>query len=162
MSPAGVRNTLALALCCQLLACAGGSPKPAAVSYFGELDLVLEPNSVNDFCSVTVGLRNVSGVRQDEAYLELDFFNGNDDLLQSERIRMDPLRVGRYDAGNASVAARCESIDRAVIRSAEWTIYNADRDAPRQVVSMSGVTGTLWQFGWSEENQLFIGTKVAE
>ena len=79
----------------------GGTPRAAdPVAYRGGLDVFLEPNDPQGVCSVTIGLRNLSGVRQGEARLRLAWFDSAGTLLADQSLRMDPLDIDRYDAKN--------------------------------------------------------------
>jgi hypothetical protein len=161
------RRALAALGLATLAGCAGappaGSPPAAAMDgpardYRGEMDLWLLPYDEHGACSVTVGLRNSSGVRQGEAWLTLSWLDQDGTELQApSRIRMDPLLAGRYNAKNETLPLRCADIHAVEVRDAGWTLF-AGWDAPPQpVVPIRDVSGTRWQLEWSEEHQAWRG-----
>lgn len=125
------------------------------------MDLWLLPYEDSGACSVTVGLRNASGVRQGEAWLTLAWL-GRDgaDLQPPSTLRMDPLLAGRYNAKNETLPLRCAEVATVEVRRAEWTLF-AGWDAPPQpVVPIQDVSGTRWQLAWSEEHQAWGATRA--
>jgi hypothetical protein len=133
------------------------APEQPARIYSGQLDVVLEPFDARGKCSITIGLRNTSGVRQGDANLKLAWFDSAGALLAEQELRMDGLLEGRYDAKNLALLVPCREVDRLVVRTAEWTLF-AGEDIPVQsVVRIDGVEDTEWKVGWDEENQLFLG-----
>jgi hypothetical protein len=126
--------------------------------YPGEMDLWLLPYDDRGVCSVTVGLRNVSGLRQGEAWLTLAWLGlDGTELHPPSNIRMDPLLAGRYNAKNDTLSLRCAELGSVEVRRAEWTLF-AGWDAPPQpVVPIQDVSGTRWRLAWSEERQAWAG-----
>lgn len=166
---------LAPLLLATLAACAGtpAAPAPAGAGpgstaappgrdYRGELDLWLLPYDEIGACSVTVGLRNASGVRQGEAWLTLAWLGADgSELAPPARIRMDPLLPGRYNAKNETLPLRCAEVIEVELRGAEWTLF-AGWDAPPQPrVPIAGISGTRWRLAWSEEQQAWGGERIA-
>jgi len=132
-----------------------------ARDYHGEMDLWLLPYDDRGVCSVTVGLRNASGVRQGEAWLTLAWL-GHDgaELHPPSTIRMDPMLAGRYNAKNVTLPLRCAEVASVEVRRAEWTLF-AGWDAPPQpVVPIQDVSGTRWRLSWREEQQAWGGERI--
>jgi hypothetical protein len=131
-------------------------PEPARL-YSGQLDVYLEPFDDKGRCSITIGLRNVSGARQGDANLKLAWFDAADALIAEQALRMDGLLDGRYDAKNVALPVPCRQVGRLAVRKAEWNLFEG-WDAPaRSVVRIDGVEGTGWQILWDEESSLFVG-----
>jgi hypothetical protein len=129
-----------------------------AREYRGEMDLWLLPYDDSGACSVTVGLRNASGLRQGEAWLTLAWL-GQDgsELHPPSNIRMDPLLAGRYNAKNETLPLRCAELGSVEVRRAEWTLFAGWDAAPQPVVPIQDVSGTRWRLAWSEEQQAWRG-----
>lgn len=139
----------------------GGNAMPPPVrAYRGELDLWLVPYDESGACSVTVGLSNLSGVRQGEAWLALAWRGGDGaELVAPARIRMDPLLPGRYNAKNETLPLRCREIVEVWLSSAEWKLF-AGGDAPAQpMVPILGINGTRWRLVWSDDKQAWRGER---
>ena len=129
----------------------------------GSLEIYLEPYDEKTLCSVTIGLRNDSGVRQGFADLEISWYDDRGSELAATRQRMDSLRPGFYDAKNHTLSALCSAVRRAVVRSAEWELFEGSWDVSViKKASIEGVADTTWEFEWSDENKLFVGTAPKE
>jgi hypothetical protein len=133
------------------------APKQAARIYSGQLDVVLEPFDAQGKCSITIGLRNTSGVRQGDANLKLAWHDSAGAVLAEQELRMDGLLEGRYDAKNLALLVPCREVDRLVVRTAEWTLFEGWDTPTPSIVRIDGVEDTEWKVGWDEENQLFLG-----
>jgi hypothetical protein len=134
-------------------------PEPAVV-YTGQLDVHLEPFDDKGSCSITVGLRNSSGVRQGEANLQLAWIGSSGSLIAEQGLRMDGLLDGRYDAKNLALPVSCREVGRLVVRRAEWNLFDGWDTPARAVVRIEGAEGTEWEFGWDAQNSLFVGRRI--
>jgi hypothetical protein len=126
--------------------------------YRGDLDVFLEPNDPQGVCSVTIGLRNISGARQGEARLRLAWFDSTGTLVADQSLRMDPLDIDRYDAKNLALPVICSKVGRMRVQSAKWVLGWETLDGP--VVTIEAVERTEWQMRWDGEIGLFVGDPV--
>jgi hypothetical protein len=133
------------------------APEQPARIYSGQLDVVLEPFDARGKCSITIGLRNTSGVRQGDANLKLAWFDSAGALLAEQALRMDGLLEGRYDAKNLALPVPCRQVGQLAVRTAEWNVFEGWDVPVRSVVRIDGVEDTEWKVVWDEENQLFLG-----
>jgi hypothetical protein len=139
----------------------GSGPDPApTLAYPGEAEFYLEPYDAQGACSVTVGLRNSSGVRQGDAWLSLAWYGTEGALVAEQRLRLDPLLEGRYDAKNLTLPVRCTTVARVVVRSARWRVFPT-KDGPDPGLApearIDAVDGREWRFGWQAGSGLFVG-----
>lgn len=128
--------------------------------YRGALDVLLEPWDQKNLCAVTVGLRNVSGVRQGEAWLEMAWFDEAGVERARETLRMDPLLVDRYSAKNLALPLRCAEIGRVHVVRAEW-LRGADEgmlDGISERLSIGDVSGGVWRFGHDAALGVYVGS----
>lgn len=133
------------------------TPRAPAVIYSGQIDVYLEPFDDKGSCSITIGLRNSSGVRQGDAHLQLAWFASSGAAIAEQGLRMDGLLDGRYDAKNLALPVPCREVGKLVVRKAEWDLFEG-WDAPvRSVVRIDGVEGTEWELAWDEATGLFVG-----
>lgn len=158
---AGRVTVAAAAAVAALGGCAASGPRPGAtLTYPGEAEFYLEPYDAVGACSATVGLRNTSGMRQGEAWLSLAWYGVDGALVDEQPLRLDPLLEGRYDAKNLSLAVRCATLARVVVRSARWQVYPT-KDGPDPGLApearIDGVDGGEWRFGWQAGSGLFVG-----
>jgi len=141
-------------------ACTANAPRPpSAVTYQGQLDVYLQPYDDKEACSITVGLRNSSGVRQGDANLELAWFSSAGAAIAEQTLRMDGLLEGRYDAKNLALRVRCREVARLAVRRAEWDLFDGWDSPARSVVRIDGVENTEWEFAWDDEIDLFVGRR---
>lgn len=153
-SPIGIALAAAALTGC---AATGGASDGPRLAYRGELELYLEPYDAKGLCSVTVGLRNVSGVRQEEAWLTLAWLGTDGSMVSEQRLRMDPLLPGRYSAKNLTLPVRCAAVGQAIVRDARWTVFSEVQAANPAVAAIEGASNTNWQFRWQPETGLFVG-----
>jgi hypothetical protein len=149
--------TLLLAACTT----AGNRADVPALAYRGELEFYLEPYDAKGACSATVGLRNVSGVRQAEAWLDLAWYGADGALLTQGRLRLDPLLPGRYDAKNMTVPGQCADVQRVEVRRATWTVFEAEPAPMPPLATIEGAAGGQWQFRWQADDGLFVGQALS-
>ncbi len=128
-----------------------------ARTYAGEVEVYLLPYDEQGACSITVGLRNTSGVRQREARFQLAWLDAESQLLADQSLWMDGLRPGRYDAKNLSLPVRCERVSRLDMKSAEWTLFEGWDNPLKVVVPIAGAHRTAWQFRWDAALGAFVG-----
>ncbi len=148
-----------LVLCGVLTACVAGIAGTGARKYPGELEFYLQPVDEQGVCAVTVGVRNLSGERQGEAHLRLDWFQGRKVILRDQFSRLDPVDVGRYDAKNIEVPSKCSAIERVRIRSAVWRLgWDITED---KWVPIDTVDGAEVRFRWDESIGYFVGRTVS-
>ncbi len=159
MGPSWITARLRLAalLWCGAIVSCSGMNGTAESHYRGSLEVFLEPNDPQGVCSATIGLRNVSGARQGEAWLRLAWFDAAGKLLDDQRLRMDALEVNRYDAKNLAVPGNCDRVSRMRVTSAEWTLPQTGSSPDRTVVTIEGVERTEWAFHWDPKISLFAG-----
>lgn len=143
-----------LAVACTSMAT--GPEEPARI-YSGQFEVYLEPFDEQGRCSITIGLRNASGVRQGDANLKLAWFDTAGAVLVEQELRMDGLLEGRYDAKNLALLMPCRQVTRLAVRTAEWNLFEGWDSPARSVVRIDGVGDTAWEMVWDEEKQLFVG-----
>lgn len=144
---------------CLVGACTVAPPAAKGPTYAGELEVYLQPFDEKGLCSVTIGLRNVSGSRQGDANLSLAWFDAGGKSLGEQALRMDELRPERTDGKNLTLQARCKEVSRLIVRTAEWNLFEGWDTPARSVVRIDRVEGSEWQFSWDAENFLFVGTR---
>ncbi len=137
----------------------GGQREAPTRLYTGELDVYLEPYDDKGACSITIGLRNTSGVRQGEARLQLAWLNAQGAVLADQSLRMDGLLPGRYDAKNLALPLKCERVSRLQVRSAEWTLFEGWDDPQPVVVPIEGAHATEWRLAWDATLGVFVGKR---
>ncbi len=150
------RSLFLVAVSSLAVACTSTPPRPVAI-YSGQLEVYLEPFDAKGICSITIGLRNVSGARQNDANLKLAWFDPAGDLIEEQALRMDPLLVGRTDGKNLALPVRCLQVSQLTVRRAEWELFEGWGTPAQSVVRIDGVEGTKWAFDWDEQNGLFVG-----
>ena len=128
-----------------------------ARTYAGEVEVYLLPYDEQGICSITVGLRNTSGVRQGEARFQLAWLDAESQLLADQSLWMDGLLPGRYDAKNLSLPVRCDKVGRLDMKSAEWTLFEGWDNPLKVVVPITGAHRTAWQFRWDAALGAFVG-----
>ena len=132
-----------------------------ARDYTGEVDVYLLPYDEQGVCSIEIGLRNTSGVRQREARLQLVWFDHDGQLLDDQSLRMDGLLPGRDTAKNLSLPVRCERVSQLDMKSAEWTLFQGWDNPLDVVVPIAGAHRTAWQFRWDAALGAFVGEGTA-
>jgi hypothetical protein len=131
---------------------------PGPREYLGELEVYLEPWDPRELCAVTVGLRNLAGVRQGEAWLKLRWVDTDNTVVGEPDLRLDGLLPERFNAKNLTLPVRCSRLSHVEVVSAEWTLPH-DAVIPGETrVPITGVAGTRWRFAWNGEIALFKGT----
>jgi hypothetical protein len=154
----GARSLVLVAASWLAVACTStATPPEPDVIYSGQLEVYLEPFDDKGVCSITIGLRNVAGARQNDANLKLAWFDSAGDLIAEQALRMDPLLVGRTDGKNLALPVRCRQIGQLTVRRAEWDLFEGWGTPAQSVVRIDGVEGTEWAFVWDEQNGLFVG-----
>ena len=151
---------VSVAACLLVAACTSmpSARAPAAI-YTGQIDVYLEPFDDKRSCSITIGLRNSSGVRQGDANLRLDWLDSSGALIAGQSVGMDGLLDGRYDAKNLALPVRCREVGKLVVRRAEWDLFDGWASTSRPVVRIDGVEGTEWRMAWDEATGLFVGQR---
>ena len=143
-------------------ACTPARPPATGPGYAGELEIFLVPYDAQRTCAVTVGLRNVSGVRQREAYLEVAWYGDGGDPLAVHRLRIDPLLEGRYAVKNETLPELCGNVRRGEVRSAEWVLFMpGDAPLPDRYVTIDGVHRSSWRFRWDPALPAYVGEATA-
>lgn len=132
-----------------------------ARDYAGEVEVYLLPYEEQGACSITVGLRNTSGVRMAVAWFQLAWLDGEGQLLAEQSLRMDGLLPGRYDAKNLSLPLRCAQVSRLDIKSANWTLFQGWDNPLEVVVPITGAHGTGWRLRWNAELEAFAGERLS-
>lgn len=154
-------SLVAVASLSMLAACTGTKPAVPPARYRGSLDVYLEPNDAQGVCSVTIGLHNVSGVRQREAWLRLLWFDAAGTQLADQSLRMDPLDIDRYDAKNLVLAMTCDRVQRMQVKSAEWTLFRGWDTPVNKSVVIDDVDHTEWRMRWDAGIGLFVGVSAS-
>ncbi len=155
----GARLVLVLAVGWLAMACTSTATRTAepAVIYSGQLDVHLQPYDDKGVCSINIGLRNASGVRQGDANLRLAWFDRAGDLIAENALRLDGLLDGRYDAKQLTLPVLCQKVGRLAVRRAEWDVFEGWDKPVSSVVRIHGVEDTEWAFDWDDQNGLFVG-----
>jgi hypothetical protein len=138
-----------------LASCAVPARGPAPAAQRGTLEVFLEPADAQGVCSVTVGLRNDSGVRMGEALLVLDWVGRGGAVLESSKARMDATDIGQYDAKNLVLDRLCADVAAVEVASAQWML-GWDRTVAT-MVPLAGVDGARGEFRWDEGARLYVG-----
>ena len=122
----------------------------------GEIDFWLQ--QAGKTCNATIGIRNRSDIRKGPARIDL-IWRSKDDLTKLETsVRMDPVRVNRYDAKNVQMTElECVQIERVEIAAAEWAEYYPWREGEYVWRKIEGAAGTSWTFEWRSEQDLYVG-----
>ena len=145
-----------IAGCALVVSCTSAPQKAAAITtYPGVLEVYLEPNDAHGVCSVTIGLRNLSGTRQGEGRLQIAWFDRGGSLLADQSLRMDATDIDQYDAKNMVLPVTCDRAWRVKIRSAQWSL-GWDATAIT-FVPIDGVDGTERPLRWDDQVGLFVG-----
>lgn len=135
-----------------LIACTANSVTPPSDEFTDVADLDVYLEQIADRCAFTVGLRNQSNVRKGATYLELRWLDAVGTGLAESSVRLDPVRIDRFDAKNGSLEAlSCEDIAAVRVLAAQWSGWNKGlySQAPRRRID--NLSGQTLVFRWNPE-----------
>lgn len=125
----------------------------------GRAELYLSQNG--SFCVAHVAIWNETPVRQGMATVTVEWRGESGELVERGSVEIDSLKPtqGRSKS-TALVDTQCERVRSAEVTDAEWMLLDGWEDpATRRFARILGVSGSLWEFAWSEELQVFAGQR---
>jgi len=134
-----------------ILSIAGGCAVGPAYTTTSVADLDIYLQQAGQACFATVGIRNRSDIRKGPAMLTMRWQATDGGTVIETPVRLDPVRVGYYDAKNVALEdSRCADIGGVDLLRADWAEFDLWKAGELRWRAIGGADGTRWRFEWRE------------
>jgi len=151
------RNTLLLFVVSLCVACT--TSQRELPLYAAEVEVYLEPYDDRGRCRLHIALRNISGARQGFSSFRISWEVDGANLPDTE-LRHNAMRVGMLRSASASLPLPCDQVEQMRIESALWELFEGWDNENPQKVRIGGADATDWNFAYSDDLKVWVGTRT--